>query len=79
MIVKVLGPGCGNCKRLEANVTAALAALGLDAIIEKVTDYGQIASYGIASTPGLVIDNKVVASGRVPTVAEISSMFAATG
>ncbi|PKQ26548.1 MAG: redox-active disulfide protein 2 [Actinobacteria bacterium HGW-Actinobacteria-4] len=78
MIIKVLGPGCGNCKRLESNVAAALAESGVDATVEKVTDYAEIAGYGIASTPGLVIDDTVVMSGRVATVAEIFALLDAT-
>jgi small redox-active disulfide protein 2 len=78
MIIKVLGPGCTNCKNLERVTREAVAALGLDATIEKVEDYGQIAGYGIMSTPGLVIDEKVVASGRVPTVAQVRELLEAS-
>lgn len=79
MEIKVLGPGCANCVRLEANVQAALAAAGIaDATVEKVTDYADIASYGIMSTPGLVIDGAVKVSGRVPDTAEIADLLAAT-
>ena len=65
MEIKVLGPGCVNCQSLVRNVEAALADLGLDIEVQKVTDYGQILSYGVMSTPAVVIDEKVVASGRV--------------
>ena len=78
MIIKVLGPGCANCQRLEAHTHEALAALGLAATVEKVTDYGEIASYGIMRTPGLVVDEQVVVSGRVPTAAEISELLSTT-
>jgi small redox-active disulfide protein 2 len=71
MSVKVLGSGCANCKTLEARTAEALGALGVSASIEKVTDYGEIASYGVMSTPGLVIDDVVVVSGRVPSVEEL--------
>lgn len=65
MKIKVLGPGCKNCENLADNTKAALKELGLEAEIEKVTDFGEIAGYGILSTPGLVIDDKVVSSGKV--------------
>jgi len=75
MNVKILGPGCANCKRLEANVTEAIEALGAAATVEKVTDYGAIAGYGVMSTPGLVIDEAVVVSGRVPSVSEVTALL----
>ena len=78
MIIKVLGPGCTNCKNLERITREAVAELGLDATIEKVEDYAQIAGYGIMSTPGLVIDEKVVVSGRVPTVAQVRELLEAS-
>lgn len=65
MKIKVLGPGCKNCENLADNTKAALKELGLEAEIEKVTDYGEIAGYGVLSTPGLVVDDKVVSSGKV--------------
>lgn len=72
MNVKILGPGCKNCERLEARTREALQELGLDASVEKVTDYAQIAAYGVMKTPGLVVDEQVVVSGRVPTAREIA-------
>ena len=77
MIIKILGPGCNNCERLEAHTREALTALGIDATVEKVTDYGEIAGYGVMRTPGLVVDERVVVSGRVPTAAEITKLLAA--
>ncbi len=78
MNIKVLGPGCANCVRLETNVKEALAATGIaDATVEKVTDYADIAAYGIMSTPGLVVDEKVLVSGRVPAVDEVKKLLAA--
>jgi small redox-active disulfide protein 2 len=65
MKIKVLGPGCKNCVTLEDNTKAALAELGIEAEIEKITDFAEIAKYGIMSTPGLVIDEKVVSFGKV--------------
>ena len=58
MIIKVLGPGCTNCKNLERVTREAVADLGLDATIEKVEDYAEIAGYGIMSTPALVVDER---------------------
>jgi small redox-active disulfide protein 2 len=74
--IKILGTGCPNCKRLEKNTREALASMAVDADITKVTDMQEIMSYQILSTPGLVIDGKVVASGRVPAVSEISTLIA---
>ena len=77
MIIKVLGPGCTNCKNLESVTREAVAELGVDATIEKVEDYALIMAYGIMSTPGLVIDEKVVVSGRVPKTPEVKELIAA--
>ena len=74
--VKVLGPGCANCVTLEKRTRQALADLGLDAVVEKVTDYGDIASYGVLKTPGLVVDDHLVLQGRVPTVAALTETLA---
>jgi len=63
--VKVLGSGCAKCKTLEANTKAALQELGMDATIDHVTDFAQIAAYGVMTTPALVVDEKVVAFGKV--------------
>lgn len=78
MDIKVLGPGCNNCVRLEANTRDALADLDLDASIEKITDYPSIMGFGVMSTPGLVVDGQVVSSGRVPSVADIKRLLAGT-
>ena len=75
MIVKILGPGCTNCQNLERATREAIAELGLEATVEKVTDYPTIAGYGVMSTPGLVVDEKVVVSGRVPKAAEIKMLL----
>ncbi len=77
MLIKVLGPGCMNCKTLEKRTQEAVASLGVPAEVEKVGDIMQIATYGILRTPGLVIDEKVVSSGRVPAVEEIKQMILA--
>lgn len=70
--IEVLGSGCNNCKRLEQNAREAVALAGIDAKITHVTDYAEIMSYGIMSTPGLVIDGKVVSYGRVPSAGDIA-------
>lgn len=75
MHVKILGPGCKNCQTLEARTRQALRDLGATADIDDVTDFGEIASYGIMKTPGLVIDDQVVVSGRVPTVDELRNLI----
>ena len=71
MNVKVLGTGCPNCKRLEKMVVEAIADLGIDATVTKVTDINEIMDFNILSTPGLAIDDLVVSSGRIPSKAEI--------
>jgi small redox-active disulfide protein 2 len=75
--VKILGPGCANCRKLEAVAREAAASAGVQAEFVKVTDMKAIMGYDILATPGLVIDEKVVASGRIPTQAEIRQWLAA--
>lgn len=70
--IEVLGPGCANCVRLAANAREAVVMAGVEAEVVKVTDYAQIAAYGVMSTPGLVIDGKVVSYGRVPSAGDIA-------
>ena len=70
--IEVLGPGCNNCIRLEANAREAVAIAGIEAEIVKVSDYAEILSYGIMSTPGLVIDGTVVSYGRIPSAGDIA-------
>jgi small redox-active disulfide protein 2 len=77
MDIKVLGPGCRNCVTLEARTREALDGLGLDATIEKITDPATIAGYGILSTPGLVVDGRVVIAGKVPSVRQLETLLAA--
>ncbi len=66
MHIKILGPGCRNCATLEQRTHEALTELGVEAEVTKVTDYAEIAGYGVMKTPALVIDEQVVLSGKVP-------------
>ncbi|MHB8857563.1 MAG: thioredoxin family protein [Bellilinea sp.] len=75
--IKVLGSGCANCKRVEAVARKAVETLGLEAEVEKVTDFDEIMKWPILSTPGLVINDKVVSSGRIPTEAEVTDWLRA--
>ncbi len=75
MIIKILGSGCRKCITLGENAKAAAEAAGRDAEIVKVTDYAEIARYGVMSTPGLVIDEKVVSTGKVLGSSEIQALF----
>jgi len=75
MNIKILGSGCKKCVALAENAAAAVQAEGIDAEIEKVTDIIAIASYGIMSTPGLVIDERVVSSGRILNASEIGPLL----
>jgi small redox-active disulfide protein 2 len=76
MEIKILGTGCPNCSRLEKNARQAVAEMGVEATVTKVTAMDDIMAYDILGTPGLVIDEQVVSSGRVPRKAEVSSMIA---
>ena len=71
MNIKILGSGCKNCIELEENIKAVVEELGLQAEIEKIKDLKDIVSYGVMRTPGLVVDQKVKFSGRVPDREEI--------
>lgn len=75
MDIKILGPGCDNCRRLEAATREAVDHLGLDATFEKVTDPAAIASWGVMRTPALVVDDEVVLSGRVPTTRVVEELL----
>lgn len=76
LIIKVLGSGCANCKRVEQIARKVVTEMSLEAEVIKVTDYNEILTYNILSTPGLVINENVVCSGRIPTPAEITSWVA---
>lgn len=75
--IKILGSGCASCKKLEAVAREAAGAINAEADFEKVTDMGQIMAYDILSTPALVINEKVVSSGKIPTVADIQGWIRA--
>ena len=75
MIIKVLGTGCSKCKSLEKLTMEAVSELGIDASVTKEEDIMKIMSYGVLSTPGLVIDEKVVLSGRLPSKNEIKKLL----
>jgi len=77
MIIKVLGPGCMNCKTLERRTGEAVGQMKMDALVQKVTDLAAIGSYGVMRTPGLVIDEKLVWQGGVPTVEKIKELITA--
>ena len=70
--IEVLGPGCANCQRLEANAREAVAMTGVEAEVVHVLDYREIMARGVLSTPGLVIDDQVVSVGRVPSAGDIA-------
>lgn len=69
--IKVLGSGCANCKRLQANVERIAQQRNIGVEIEKVTEYTDILHWNVMSTPGLVINGKVVSAGRIPTDTEL--------
>jgi len=75
MKIKVLGPGCKNCTKLEANTKKALKELNIEATVEKVTDMKEIMGYGVMSTPALVVDGTLKMMGRVPKPAEIKEFL----
>jgi small redox-active disulfide protein 2 len=75
MIIKILGSGCRKCLALAENARAAAAAMGKPVEIVKVTDIAEIASYGVMSTPGLVVDEKLVSTGKVLTPDEIARLI----
>ena len=75
--VKILGAGCANCRKLEAVAREAASSAGIAAEFLKITDMDTILAYDLMSTPGLVIDEKLVSSGRIPTQAEVRQWLAA--
>jgi small redox-active disulfide protein 2 len=76
MEIKVLGPGCSNCHKMEEMTKQAVKELGIDAKIEKITDIGQIAMHGILSTPGLIVNGKIRHSGKpLPSLEKVKELI----
>lgn len=73
LTIKVLGSGCANCKRLEQLMLKVVDQLGVEADVIKVTDPTKYADYGVMATPGLVINEKTVSTGRIPSMAQLTS------
>lgn len=73
LTIKILGPGCANCKRLEEIALQAASDLNVTAEFTKVTDYNEILAYDLVSTPGLVINERLVSSGRIPSPASVAA------
>ncbi|MDZ4182860.1 MAG: thioredoxin family protein [Candidatus Cloacimonadaceae bacterium] len=79
MTIKILGTGCAKCKKLEENARAAIAELGIDASIEKVTELDDIMDYGVMMTPALVIDEAVISSGKLLSASDIAVILKQKG
>ena len=75
MNIKILGSGCTKCKKLEENTRQVLKELSVDATVEKVTDFKDIMAYGVMTTPALVIDDKVMFTGKSPSAQELKKYF----
>jgi small redox-active disulfide protein 2 len=73
LTIKVLGSGCENCKKVEGIARKVVATMGMQADVIKVTDWGEIKKYPILGTPGLVVNEKLVCAGRIPTEAEVTT------
>ena len=78
IIVKVLGSGCANCIRLEQTARKVAQNLAIEAEIVKVTDFQEIMDHGVLNTPGLVVNDEVVSSGRIPSESEITTWLVNT-
>jgi small redox-active disulfide protein 2 len=76
LTIKVLGSGCANCKKVEAIARQAVANMGVEAEVIKVTEYAEMMEYNIMSTPGLVINEKLVSAGKIPNEAQVTSWLA---
>ena len=76
LVIKVLGSGCENCQKVNEVAHQAVAHFGVEAQFEKITNHEDIMKYPILSTPGLVINEKLVCAGRIPTVAEVTTWIA---
>lgn len=73
--ILVLGPGCRNCEKLAERCQAVLDKYQIDGSVNKITDLNQITALGVTMTPGLIIDGKVVSSGRIPTEEQLLNWF----
>jgi small redox-active disulfide protein 2 len=76
LTIKILGSGCANCQKVEAIARKAVADLGFQSQVEHIRDYSEIHKYPILATPGLVINEKLVCAGRIPTEAEVTTWLA---
>jgi small redox-active disulfide protein 2 len=76
LTIKVLGSGCANCKKVEAIARQAVTNMGVEAEVIKVTDHAEMMQYNIMATPGLVINEKLVSAGRIPSEAQVTSWLA---
>lgn len=75
MKIQILGTGCPKCKQTEANAREAIKSLGIDVIIEKVTDINQIIDFGVTVTPALAVDGEIKFSGKIPSVKEVENIL----
>jgi small redox-active disulfide protein 2 len=75
MRLDILGPGCGNCQKLAANVEAAARELGLEYKLEKLTDIAVILRYGVMRTPALAVDGEVKIQGQIPSIEEVKKIL----
>jgi small redox-active disulfide protein 2 len=73
MIIKILGSGCANCKKVERIARKVVETMGIEATFEKITEYPEMMKYRILSTPGLVIDEELVCAGRIPSETEVTT------
>jgi len=79
MVIKILGSGCTNCKKLEELANKAVEQLGIDAEVVKVTDMAEIMGYGVMSTPALVVDEELKLAGRVPSYDDVVTILQRSG
>ncbi len=75
LTIKVLGSGCTNCHKVEETAKQAVTAMAIDAQVELVTDMQEIMCYGVLQTPGIVIDDKVVSTGRIPALSQMTALI----
>ncbi len=75
MKIQILGTGCPRCKQTEANAREAVKNLGINAVIEKVTDINKIIDFGVTATPALTVNGEVKFSGKIPSVEEIENVL----